>query len=40
MLKTLDVRFCPKISSTSMGRFHAACSSLKRKYSSLSTSSA
>lgn len=40
MLETLDVRFCPKISSASMGKFRAACSGLKRIYSSLSTSSA
>ncbi|KAJ1442842.1 Leucine-rich repeat, cysteine-containing subtype [Sesbania bispinosa] len=38
MLETLDVRFCPKISSMSMGRLRAACSSLKRIFSSLSTS--
>ncbi|KAI5427303.1 hypothetical protein KIW84_032643 [Lathyrus oleraceus] len=38
--ETLDVRFCPKISSTSMVRFRAACSGLKRIYSSLATSSA
>ncbi|TKY58006.1 F-box/LRR-repeat protein 15 [Spatholobus suberectus] len=38
MLETLDVRFCPKISSTSMGRLRAACSSLKRIFSSLSNS--
>ncbi|KAF7830416.1 F-box/LRR-repeat protein 15-like [Senna tora] len=37
MLETLDVRFCQKISSTSMGRLRAACPSLKRIYSSLST---
>ncbi|GMI97903.1 SLOW MOTION [Hibiscus trionum] len=36
MLETLDVRFCPKIYSTSMGRFRAVCPSLKRIYSSLS----
>ncbi|KAI5384097.1 F-box/LRR-repeat protein 15, variant 2, partial [Lathyrus oleraceus] len=40
LLETLDVRFCPKISSTSMVRFRAACSGLKRIYSSLATSSA
>ncbi|CAJ1972903.1 unnamed protein product [Sphenostylis stenocarpa] len=38
MLETLDVRFCPKISSMSMGRLRAACPSLKRIFSSLSTS--
>ncbi|KAG4379316.1 hypothetical protein GLYMA_17G225800v4 [Glycine max] len=38
MLETLDVRFCPKISSMSMGRLRAACSSLKRIFSSLSAS--
>ncbi|XP_027333810.1 F-box/LRR-repeat protein 15 isoform X3 [Abrus precatorius] len=38
MLETLDVRFCPKISSISMGRLRASCSSLKRIFSSLSTS--
>ncbi|XP_061374889.1 F-box/LRR-repeat protein 15-like [Gastrolobium bilobum] len=38
MLETLDVRFCPKLSSMSMGRLRAICSSLKRIYSSLSTS--
>ncbi|RDX76859.1 F-box/LRR-repeat protein 15, partial [Mucuna pruriens] len=38
MLETLDVRFCPKISSMSMGKLRAACSSLKRIFSSLSTS--
>ncbi|KAI4337187.1 hypothetical protein L6164_015633 [Bauhinia variegata] len=37
MLETLDVRFCPKISQLSMGRLRAACSSLKRIFSSLST---
>ncbi|KAK3004889.1 hypothetical protein RJ639_018528 [Escallonia herrerae] len=36
MLETLDVRFCPKIFPLSMGRLRAACSSLKRIYSSLS----
>ncbi|CAJ2675178.1 unnamed protein product [Trifolium pratense] len=40
MLETLDVRFCPKISSMSMGRLRAASSGLKRIYSSLSSSSA
>ncbi|RYR05982.1 hypothetical protein Ahy_B06g085793 isoform D [Arachis hypogaea] len=38
MLETLDVRFCPKISSMSMARLRAACASLKRIFSSLSTS--
>ncbi|XP_047148559.1 F-box/LRR-repeat protein 15-like [Vigna umbellata] len=38
MLETLDVRFCPKISSMSMGRLRAACPSLKRIFSSLSAS--
>ncbi|GAY37500.1 hypothetical protein CUMW_029480 [Citrus unshiu] len=38
MLETLDVRFCPKICSTSMGRLRAACPSLKRIFSSLTTS--
>ncbi|KAG4382535.1 hypothetical protein GLYMA_14G098900v4 [Glycine max] len=38
MLETLDVRFCPKICSMSMGRLRAACSSLKRIFSSLSSS--
>ncbi|OIV96427.1 hypothetical protein TanjilG_09854 [Lupinus angustifolius] len=33
MLETLDVRFCPKICSMSMGRLRAACPSLKRIYS-------
>ncbi|KAK8509178.1 hypothetical protein V6N13_062233 [Hibiscus sabdariffa] len=37
MLETLDVRFCPKIYSMSMGRFRAVCPSLKRIYSSLSS---
>ncbi|KAL7170798.1 hypothetical protein ACSBR2_035635 [Camellia fascicularis] len=36
MLETLDVRFCSKICHESMGRIRAACSSLKRIYSSLS----
>ncbi|KAB2024586.1 hypothetical protein ES319_D06G096500v1 [Gossypium barbadense] len=36
MLETLDVRFCPKICSTSMGRLRAVCPSLKRIFSSLS----
>lgn len=35
MLETLDVRFCPKISPTSMGKLRAACPSLKRIFSSL-----
>ncbi|KAG8375758.1 hypothetical protein BUALT_Bualt10G0133600 [Buddleja alternifolia] len=35
MLETLDVRFCPKISPVSMGTLRAACSSLKRIFSSL-----
>ncbi|KAM4122509.1 hypothetical protein ACB094_01G089000 [Castanea mollissima] len=38
MLETLDVRFCPKICSTSMGRLRGACPSLKRIFSSLSPS--
>ncbi|WVZ21414.1 hypothetical protein V8G54_008736 [Vigna mungo] len=38
ILETLDVRFCPKISSMSMGRLRAACPSLKRIFNSLSTS--
>ncbi|KAF8097056.1 hypothetical protein N665_0296s0037 [Sinapis alba] len=33
-LETLDLRFCPKISSVSMGRFRTVCSSLKRVFSS------
>ncbi|XP_073129455.1 F-box/LRR-repeat protein 15 [Henckelia pumila] len=37
MLETLDVRFCSKISSSSMGTFRAACPSLKRIFSSLAT---
>ncbi|KAL2346599.1 hypothetical protein Fmac_000599 [Flemingia macrophylla] len=37
MLETLDVRFCPKVSSMSMGRFRAVCPSLKRIFSSSST---
>ncbi|XP_052211557.1 F-box/LRR-repeat protein 15 isoform X2 [Diospyros lotus] len=36
MLETLDVRYCPKICPESMGRLRAACSSLKRIFSSLS----
>ncbi|GAB2285878.1 F-box/LRR-repeat protein 15 [Dionaea muscipula] len=36
MLETLDVRFCPKICTGSMGRLRMACSSLKRIFSSLS----
>ncbi|KAI5556500.1 hypothetical protein BDE02_18G039900 [Populus trichocarpa] len=35
MLETLDVRFCPKICSISMGQLRAACPSLKRIFSSL-----
>lgn len=35
MLETLDVRFCPKVCSMSMGRLRAACPSLKRIFSSL-----
>ncbi|XWS26471.1 hypothetical protein CRYUN_Cryun26dG0035300 [Craigia yunnanensis] len=35
MLETLDVRFCPKMWSMSMGRLRAVCPSLKRIYSSL-----
>ncbi|KAF8388734.1 hypothetical protein HHK36_025414 [Tetracentron sinense] len=38
MLETLDVRFCPKICSLSMGRLRASCPSLKRIFSSLSPS--
>ncbi|KAF8393616.1 hypothetical protein HHK36_021860 [Tetracentron sinense] len=38
MLETLDVRYCPKICSASMGKFRAACPSLKRIFSSLSAS--
>ncbi|KAM1012923.1 hypothetical protein ACFX13_043694 [Malus domestica] len=38
MLETLDVRFCPKISPTSMGRLRAACPNLKRIFSSLQQS--
>ncbi|KAK7351311.1 hypothetical protein VNO77_10655 [Canavalia gladiata] len=38
MLETLDVRFCLKISSMSMGRLRAICPSLKRIYSSPSAS--
>ncbi|OAY26925.1 F-box/LRR-repeat protein 15 [Manihot esculenta] len=38
MLETLDVRFCPKICPTSMGRLRSACPSLKRVFSSLSPS--
>ncbi|TKY74859.1 F-box/LRR-repeat protein 15 [Spatholobus suberectus] len=37
MLETLDVRFCSKISSMSMGRLRTICSSLKRIFSSSST---
>ncbi|CAN8229593.1 unnamed protein product [Cochlearia groenlandica] len=33
-LETLDLRFCPKISSVSMARFRAVCPSLKRVFSS------
>ncbi|XVF35268.1 hypothetical protein REPUB_Repub18cG0131000 [Reevesia pubescens] len=36
MLETLDVRFCPKICSVSMGRLRSVCPSLKRIFSSLS----
>uniref|UniRef100_A0A2P2KAU6 F-box/LRR-repeat protein 15 n=1 Tax=Rhizophora mucronata TaxID=61149 RepID=A0A2P2KAU6_RHIMU len=36
MLETLDVRFCPKICSISVGQLRAACPSLKRAFSSLS----
>lgn len=35
MLETLDVRFCQKISPSSMGKLRAACPSLKRIFSSL-----
>ncbi|XP_044479549.1 F-box/LRR-repeat protein 15-like isoform X1 [Mangifera indica] len=38
ILETLDVRFCPKICSTSMGRLRSACPSLKRIFSSLTPS--
>ncbi|KAG6675169.1 hypothetical protein I3843_15G083200 [Carya illinoinensis] len=38
MLETLDVRFCPKVCSMSMGRLRLACPSLKRIFSSLSPS--
>ncbi|KAI9106891.1 hypothetical protein K1719_022419 [Acacia pycnantha] len=38
MLETLDVRFCPKISLTSVGRLRVVCPSLKRILRSLSTS--
>ncbi|KAI9118289.1 hypothetical protein K1719_010621 [Acacia pycnantha] len=38
MLETLDVRFCPRISSMNMGRLRASCSSLRRIFSSLSAS--
>lgn len=34
-LETLDVRFCPKISPSSMGTLRLACPSLKRIFSSL-----
>ncbi|ESQ53832.1 hypothetical protein EUTSA_v10024312mg [Eutrema salsugineum] len=33
-LETLDLRFCPKISSVSMARFRTVCPSLKRVFSS------
>ncbi|XWS70186.1 hypothetical protein CRYUN_Cryun03dG0027200 [Craigia yunnanensis] len=36
MLETLDVRFCPKICSMSMGRLRVVCPSLKRIFSSWS----
>ncbi|XVE53839.1 hypothetical protein DITRI_Ditri03aG0034200 [Diplodiscus trichospermus] len=36
MLETLDVRFCPKIYSMSMGRLRGVCPSLKRIFNSLS----
>ncbi|CAI0448354.1 unnamed protein product [Linum tenue] len=39
MLETLDVRFCPKVFSISMGRLRGACPSLKRVFSSLLSSS-
>ncbi|XP_047322294.1 F-box/LRR-repeat protein 15-like [Impatiens glandulifera] len=39
LLETLDVRFCQKIYSVNMGRLRAACPSLKRVYSSLSSTS-
>ncbi|CAN1217205.1 F-box/LRR-repeat protein 15 [Linum perenne] len=39
MLETLDVRFCPKIFSISMGRLRAACPSVKRVFSSLLSAS-
>ncbi|KAL8501875.1 hypothetical protein ACS0TY_021114 [Phlomoides rotata] len=35
VLETLDVRFCPKISPSSMGTLRLACPSLKRIFSSL-----
>ncbi|XP_071696472.1 F-box/LRR-repeat protein 15-like [Rutidosis leptorrhynchoides] len=35
MLETLDVRFCQKISSASMGKLRTACPSLKRIFSSI-----
>ncbi|XP_054818807.1 F-box/LRR-repeat protein 15 isoform X2 [Prosopis cineraria] len=38
MLETLDVRYCQRISSMNMGRLRASCSSLRRIFSSLSTS--
>ncbi|KAK6927218.1 F-box domain [Dillenia turbinata] len=38
MLETLDVRFCPKICSVSLGKLRAVCPSLKRIFSSLSPS--
>ncbi|KAF5468651.1 hypothetical protein F2P56_012790 [Juglans regia] len=38
MLETLDVRFCPKVCSMSMGRLRLVCPSLKRIFSSLSPS--
>ncbi|XP_010273918.1 PREDICTED: F-box/LRR-repeat protein 15-like [Nelumbo nucifera] len=38
MLETLDVRYCPKIDSMSMGRLRVVCPSLKRIFSSLSPS--
>ncbi|KAK6912876.1 F-box domain [Dillenia turbinata] len=38
MLETLDVRFCPKICSASLGLLRAVCPSLKRIFSGLSPS--
>ncbi|XP_047320069.1 F-box/LRR-repeat protein 15-like [Impatiens glandulifera] len=38
ILETLDIRFCPKLYSMSMVGLRAACPSLKRVYSSISSS--